>query len=968
MSIPGEVQAFDGLTLGAGLLANVTGLVRSASTENAKADTEYAQRPGGSPEFTQSTVAEHTIEVAFKFTGYSGKKAILQMLGYPNTRDPKVIRVYQGDPDDVTLCAASVAVQDITQEAGEITVIFTKADALWVNVEGVVLSDLMLNDSKTRVSASKAFVLWNEGHVQAKPTYKIGWYTQRSTSSASEGWKYWRTESITNSGSQDWHDEPMVVDLGDTGAWVTATKALSSGNDVRVIIEGEDKPRTLTCFNTERSFVWFLLSLAAGESVTVYVWYGNPDAGSPQTLSLYSGTNQTYCAIDLEGDSGTATSGSTSQFTDTSKNWETDEWKNGYFFITGGGGDQRGGRIASNDSDTINFNRGLSSSANSSTTYVIFKSGIMIDGGRVTTTGALTITDNVGTLPFGDNSLKGATAYFLSGTTANPTEMTVASNTGTTITFTSSFSVNPTVGDSFRIEKMGLWSWHVDTTVSNRDHRGVYRENRYYSQPSRTWANGDTPGGWQLATRLPGVDTYAHYKPFDTGSDGGHAHNWWPNLRARRKVKQSSRLYANVGNADGLEIYSPFKFQSLYWDWKFKNINGQCAAMCSVMDSGGQGWADVVTDTTTYASLTSVAAQWADLSEYDNPTRIYQGVLPADGVEIPTSAAITDEGELRWDTTLVAVLSLSTFGGLANSRYVVGNETEIYDLTPTLRLGGGGADLSTPRDEIQIGGSGHRIGLESDQQLWIDTDPAANRPLFGVYTDGVLDYSAAWAGVIYRIETDLDGTEVETETMEFAPVPPSLNMIDNGLFTEQDVSMWTMTLGSGVTAAKSWKATPLPTSNSGGVMEIDITVTPGGAWTVTLEYPTITVVPQRSYDFGFAYRTDDNGNSLSIVENVYWNGDVDPLDLAQQLGGAPVANDTWYFDVEGNETGYVPPGFVAVGTSTVTANVEVVISGTGSYTGKVYLGAFSFGVPALYVSESNIGTLTIDAVYQEALL
>lgn len=32
-----------------------------------------------------------------------------------------------------------------------------------------------------------------------------------------------------------------------------------------------------------------------------------------------------------------------------------------------------------------------------------------------------------------------------------------------------------------------------------------------------------------------------------------------------------------------------------------------------------------------------------------------------------------------------------------------------------------------------------------------------------------------------------------------------------------------------VTAAKAWKATPLPTSNSGGVTEIDITVTPGGA-------------------------------------------------------------------------------------------------------------------------------------------
>lgn len=968
MSNPGEVQAFDGLTLGAGLLANVTGIVRTASTEDAKADPEYAQRPGGSPDFTQSTVAEHTIEVGFKFTTYSGKKAILGMLDYPNTRDPKVIRVYQGDPDDVTLCAASVVVSNITQSAGEIVVIFTKEDALWVNVEGVVLSDMMPSDLATRVSASKAFVLWNEGNVRARPTYKIGWYAQRSASSASEGWKYWRSETITNDGSQDWHDEPMVVDLGDTGAWVTATKALSSGNDVRVIIEGEDKPRTLACFNTERTFVWFLLSLAAGESVTIYVWYGNPNAGSPQTLSLYSGTNQTYCAIDLEGDSGTATSGSTTTLTDSGKSWETDEWKNGFVFITGGGADQRASRIASNTSTALTFNRGFSSAVNSSSTYVLFKSGIMIDGGRVTTTGSLTITDNVGTLPYGVNSLKGATVYFLSGTTANPTEMTVASNTATTITFTSSFVGNPTVGDSFRIEKMGWWSWHVDTTVSNRDHRGVYRENRYYSQPSRTWANGDTPGGWQLATRLPGVDTYAHYKPFDTGSDGGHAHNWWSNLRVRRKVKQSSRQYANVGNADGLEIYSPFKFQSLYWDWEFKNVNGVCAAYCSVMDSGGQGWADVVTDTTTHASLTPVTVQWADLSEYDNPTRIYQGLLPADGVEIPTSAAIADEGELRWGTTVVAVLSLSTFGGLANSRYVVGSEVGIYDVCPTIRLGGGGADLSTPRDEIQIGGSGHRLGLESGQELWIDTDPASGRPLFGVYTDGVLDYRAAWAGRIYRIETDLDGTEVETETLEFAPIPPSLNMIDNGLFTAQDVSMWTMTLGSGVTAAKSWKATPLPTSNSGGVMEIDITVTPVGAWTITLALPTITVVPRRSYDFGFGYYATDIGSSLSVVENVYWNGNVDPLDLLQTLGGAPAAINTWYFDVEGNQTGYVPPGFFSIGTDTVTGNVEVVISGSGSYVGKVYLGAFSFGVTAAYLSEPSIGTLTFDAVYQESLL
>ena len=178
--------------------------------------------------------------------------------------------------------------------------------------------------------------------------------------------------------------------------------------------------------------------------------------------------------------------------------------------------------------------------------------------------------------------------------------------------------------------------------------------------------------------------------------------------------------------------------------------------------------------------------------------------------------------------------------------------------------------------------------------------------------------------------------------------------------------MWTMTLGSGVTAAKSWKATPIPTTNSGGVMEIDITVTPGGAWNITLDLPSIEVIPQRSYDFGYWWRATSIGADIVAEMTVNWG--VDSGDPDQTLGGELDAINTWYNDVGGNYTFYLPPGFFSFSTSTEEANISVVISGTGSYVGKVYLGAFSFGVPAVYLSEPNQGTLIYDAVWQEEYL
>jgi len=163
------------------------------------------------------------------------------MLNHPNTRDPRVIQVYRDDPDVPRVCAASVTVQNIAQSAGEILVTFARPDAVWVDAMGVVLSD---QKGETQVSADRAIVLYNDGDVQARPPRRLSIYTLRTSVSATEGWQYKRKETITSAGVEDWRDLPMILDLADTAAWVTTPKALSSGNDVRVVLEGEDLPRS----------------------------------------------------------------------------------------------------------------------------------------------------------------------------------------------------------------------------------------------------------------------------------------------------------------------------------------------------------------------------------------------------------------------------------------------------------------------------------------------------------------------------------------------------------------------------------------------------------------------------------------------------------------------------------------------------------------------------------------------------
>src|SRR4030095_4135238 len=124
--------------------------------------------------------------------------------------------------------------------------------------------------------------------------------------------------------------------------------------------------------------------IPAGGSAVYEIVYGNPEATAPRTLSTRTSHYDTYVADDLQGASGTATAGTTSTLTDSSKSWEVNQWAGGYVAIVAGAEATHYRRILSNTPTVLTLNRVLAGSIDNTSVYVLAKSGIFLDGGRVT--------------------------------------------------------------------------------------------------------------------------------------------------------------------------------------------------------------------------------------------------------------------------------------------------------------------------------------------------------------------------------------------------------------------------------------------------------------------------------------------------------------------------------------------------------------------------------------------------------
>lgn len=816
--------------------------------------------------------------------------------------------------------------------------------------------------------APLAVPLLNHGGTPANPVITFGVTSNRSTDAADLGWKYRRSKSISNGGDRNWNRVRLTIDLGDTAAWVTAGKALANGDDVRIRFQGRELNRTLTNFNTKRTWLHFFATIPAGGSATYEIVYGNPSAGSPTSISARGGiSHDTYAADDLEGYSGTATSGSTTTMVDSGASWETDRWAGGFVTFTSGTGSVRTRRILSNTGDTLTLNRAVVTAPTAGTTYVIWKSGIFKDGGRVTGKTATTITDTAHTTKWAPNSLAGATVTFIAGSGADPAVMTVDSNTTDTITFTTAFSTQPAVNDQYEIERYGVLNYQVNKSVVSTAQRGLWRTNKYSSSGGRVRFGDQTPGGWIPWLMVDNQDLFSQLRVTD--ETAGSSVSNWPYLNATRAVR-SDRTLEESGQADGVALYDPRGLVSMRWDYRMENDHGIGMVVVMVQEPGGDDWQIIASDSTTRGSLTAVtsgdaAGAWSLIGSLD-PVRLYLGVIPANGVtsEIASSESINRTANVRNHTTMIVYLSVAQCGSFSSdsSIWTVGSEVEIYDLNVTGRIGGENNTAQIPPfDTFAIGGDGHYVHIELDQLFKINTLPDESAPLFGIYSStGVLVQRTPWAGVIEHHEYNLDAADTSLVPSALLPLPPAANMVAN----EDNITNWGITNSSGVTATLANDTGNLFDDGTTS-LSVVISATPAGAWTITLDYQVINLIPGTIYGFGFARLRSGltSAETCQMTVDFTATGGISTAGDGPQTIGGVMSTTEWFTAGQGNRA-YIGS---AIADPTTEAWITIQIAGTGSTSGVVYLDAIALGVPVLYLDEEEIGNLDVDIEWIEGV-
>lgn len=803
-------------------------------------------------------------------------------------------------------------------------------------------------------TGSVAVPLNNKGGATVSPVIKVGYDTQRTTESSSVGWKYRRTVTITNNGTANWKRVRKTIDLGDTAAWVTGSKAQSDGDDLRVWFEGRNLNRSLTNWNTKRTLLHIHVTIPAGESAEYEIVYGNPDATSATTLSTRTGTRDTYVADDLTGTSGTATAGAGSTLTDGGATWETNRWRYGYIQITGGTGSGQRRRIASNTGTVITVDRAWTTNPDNTSTYVIWMTGISVNGGAASAGSTTSLTD--ASQAFGVNELKGGSLY---NVTKGIGPFTISSNTATVIT--TSTMTAPSVSDVYYVERYGVIQYMVNSAVYETDHRGLWRINKYHSSGSKTRYGDQVPGGWIPWLMVANNDDFAQARSIDEGSGGGHNVNNWPYMYARRSLR-SDNTWSEKGQADGAAFYDPRGFVAFDWNYNMQNQGGVGQVVVRTQEPDGDDWQTVATDTTTRATAASVtsgnAAGYWDLTGDDaEPVRIYVGVIPADGEAIPSTAKKGNKVQLKNQNKHVVYLSLDDCGGLSGGIYSAGAEAAMYDLQATLRIGGGSSS-TPPYDKVSIGS---KFGLASGQRLWIDPSPSAGSPLLGLYNSSdVLLKRVPWAARISHYEYDLDGTSTAMVARELMPIRVGGNILGT---SADRVTGWTLSNGAGVTSTIANASTPDYDGNSQSI-RVNVTATPVGAWSIQLDSGLIPLIPGTMYEFGMvAYRSSMAGTITAEIGAYWQSGLVDSVvDGNTVVSRTLTSNATWY---------PMGGGKLTHTGSAITAETDgvillILIEGSGSMTGDVYLDLATLGVPNLYIDESEPGTIEVDVEWTEA--
>jgi hypothetical protein len=726
-------------------------------------------RMSGAPVLAGNSTSARPIPVEI---GYSGgatiETAFLALLGEldPTNGEPRALVAQLNDTTLVQCMATIMLPQGQTSDA-DVNVV----EATFLTMSPAWRETSATTDLANVISSSgDSFTIVNSGYARAYPVYDIGWTAQRTTSTSAAGWKYRVTCTLTNNETRTESRNTRFIDLGDTTLLVP-TKAMTTGNDVRVRYNGRELPRTLLNWNTKRTFIEVVVTIEALTTITLEIVYGNPNAGTPQTLSTLGGARtrpDLFSAIDGYAVNGTATSGGASTITNTSINYPVNRLAGGFIQITGGTGVNQRRRILSNTATSITVARAWSTAPAAGSTYVVWMSGLYVDGGTLTSATTTTLTDTAQNLM--PSAFIGGTIFTSLG------NRTITANTPNTFTFSPPLSGTPT--GTYYIERPGFHSYAVDKSVkrgTNDVWMGLWYQDARYNKPAviQTGADG-IANAWQPYLMLRNEDDFGQ-KSVTPNDIGGGDIDYFNGVDVNRRVGSDRRL-GEEGAADGVMISNAHGYDSIEFDVQFKNPNGQCTMSLMVRADGGLAWQDLVTNSAPQATLTTIGPIFANMTgQEQTPLHVYLGLLPVantdgDNVAIPSTASANDTSTLRHGARMFLYLNLDNW-----STSAISAEQSIYDLSATLKLAALAAP--PPYDQVTIGGSGHYLHLTSTQKLRITTDPDTLTPILALYDAGVFVKEVAYAAVIYRVISDQAGNAINTVSREFLPLLMGSNLV-----------------------------------------------------------------------------------------------------------------------------------------------------------------------------------------------
>lgn len=254
-------------------------------------------RVGTTATFGPGTVSERTIPVEFGYNGALTHEVAWSTLMNrlrPTDTVPRQLRAEMNDGTQVTIPAVMSVASSGNGEINTLTVTFTAVDAVWT---AQTASSATKTFGGTLANIDEVLTVNLTGYHATPLTFSIEPTVARSSSTSTVGWTYRRIYRVTNNTGETLVDYPYAIDLGTTTSLVSGGKALSTGNDVRVVSDGTEYARTLVNWNSASysTLVWIVIPLLPdGESNDYEVWYGNSAAGSPTTL-----TGNSAPAIDI---------------------------------------------------------------------------------------------------------------------------------------------------------------------------------------------------------------------------------------------------------------------------------------------------------------------------------------------------------------------------------------------------------------------------------------------------------------------------------------------------------------------------------------------------------------------------------------------------------------------------------------------------------------------------------------------